>query len=81
MPHFEQGREALRNIKVPQKPPCFCMLLRKHLEGCKIKAVFQPRFERILEIKFDSYSELGDRVPMVLACEFMGKHSNNYPVQ
>jgi len=52
------------------------MLLRKHMEGCKINAVAQPNFERILEIKFDSYNELGERTPMILSCEFMGKHSN-----
>ncbi len=70
-----QGEE-LRNIEIPQKPPMFCMLLRKHLEGCKINALSQPGFERILEMHFDSYSELGAKVPMILACEFMGKHSN-----
>jgi len=68
--------EELRNIEIPQKPPMFCMLLRKHMEGCKINAVIQPGFERILEIKFDSYNELGERTPMILSCEFMGKHSN-----
>ena len=35
----------------------FCMLLRKHMEGAKINAVEQPNFERILEIKFDSFTE------------------------
>lgn len=68
--------EKLRNIEIPKKPPMFCMLLRKHMEGSKINAIVQPGFERILEIKFDSYDELGERVPMILACEFMGKHSN-----
>jgi len=68
--------EELRDIKIPQKPPMLCMLLRKHMEGCKINAVAQPNFERILEIKFDSYNELGERTPMILSCEFMGKHSN-----
>jgi predicted ribosome quality control (RQC) complex YloA/Tae2 family protein len=68
--------EELRNINIPQKPPMFCMLLRKHLEGCKINAVSSPNFDRILEIRFDSYSELGEKLPMVLACEFMGKYSN-----
>jgi len=68
--------EELRNIEIPKKPPMFCMLLRKHMEGAKINAVSQPDFERILEIKFDSYNELGERTPMILTCEFMGKHSN-----
>ena len=68
--------EELRNIEIPKKPPMFCMLLRKHMEGAKINAVEQPNFERILEIKFDSYNEVGERTPMILSCEFMGKHSN-----
>lgn len=68
--------EEKRNIQIPQMPPMFCMLLRKHLEGAKIRAVKQPDNERILEIYFDSYGEIGERVPLVLAIELMGKHSN-----
>ncbi|HSA05643.1 MAG TPA: NFACT RNA binding domain-containing protein [Candidatus Gastranaerophilales bacterium] len=68
--------EELRSIEIPQIPPMFCMLLRKHMEGSKINDIKQPGFNRILEIAFESYSELGDKVPMVLSCEFMGKYSN-----
>ncbi len=68
--------EAQRNIEIPKTPPMFCMLLRKHLEGSKIKDIQQPGFDRIFEIYFDSYSEVGEKVRMVLACELMGKHSN-----
>ena len=68
--------EKYRSIEIPQKPPMFCMLLRKHMEGAKIKAVKQPKYERILELYFDSYNELGEKAPLVLACELMGKHSN-----
>ncbi len=71
----KQGQE-LRNIEIPKTPPMFCMLLRKHMEGCKINKITQPGFNRIFEICFESYSEIGERVPMVLSCEFMGKHSN-----
>ena len=71
----EQGEEY-RHIQIPKKPPMFCMLLRKHMEGAKIKAVRQPANERILEIHFDSYNEIGDRASFVLACELMGKYSN-----
>ena len=63
--------EGLRNIEIPKKPAMFCMLLRKHMEGAKINGVIQPNFERILEIKFDSYNEVGERTPMILSCEFM----------
>lgn len=70
-----EGQE-LRSIEIPKTPPMFCMLLRKHMEGCKIKAIEQPGFNRIFELYFDSYSEVGQKVPMVLSCELMGKHSN-----
>jgi predicted ribosome quality control (RQC) complex YloA/Tae2 family protein len=71
----EEG-EKYRDIEIPVKPPMFCMLLRKHMEGAKIKLIRQPEHERIFEIYFDSYNELGERIPLVLACELMGKHSN-----
>lgn len=68
--------ESFRQVEIPQKPPMFCMLLRKHMEGAKIKEIRQPNFERIFEIYFDSYGELGEKVPLVLSIELMGKHSN-----
>lgn len=71
----EQG-EKYRDIEIPQKPPMFCMLLRKHMEGTKILDLRQPDYERIFEIYFESYNELGAKIPMVLACELMGKYSN-----
>jgi len=70
-----EGQE-MRSLEIPRTPPMFCMLLRKHMEGCKINDIKQPGFNRIFEIYFDSYSEIGEKVPMVLSCEFMGKHSN-----
>jgi len=68
--------EEYRDIEIPAKPPMFCMLLRKHMEGAKIRSIKQPDNERIYEIYFDSYNEMGERIPLVLACELMGKHSN-----
>lgn len=65
-----------REFVNPSKPPMFCMLLRKHMEGAKILDLKQPKNERILEIHFESFNELGDRMPMILACEIMGKYSN-----
>jgi len=73
---FTEEGEKYRDIEIPAKPPMFCMLLRKHTEGAKIKLIRQPDYERIFEIYFDSYNELGERIPLVLACELMGKHSN-----
>lgn len=54
----------------------FCMLLRKYIEGAKIKLIKAPEHERIFEIYVDSYNEIGERIELVLAVELMGKHSN-----
>ena len=60
----------------PDKPPMFCMLLRKHLNGGRITAIEQPRLERIINFSFDTIDELGDRVPRTLVLEAMGRHAN-----
>ena len=65
-----------RNITIPQKPPMFCMLLRKHLEGFRISGVNVPPYERIFEIFFESYNELNEKIKLCLAIELMGKYSN-----
>lgn len=65
-----------RNITIPKKPPMFCMLLRKHLEGFRIKGVNVPKYERIFEIYFESYNELNEQIELCLAIELMGKYSN-----
>ena len=41
--HFTQ--QSLEN---PAEPPMFCMLLRKHLVGARIRAIEQPELERML---------------------------------
>lgn len=65
-----------RNIQIPPKPPMFCMLLRKHLEGFRITGVNVPPYERIFEIYFESYNELNEKIKLCLAVELMGKYSN-----
>ena len=65
-----------RDIKIPQKPPMFCMQLRKYLNGSKIKDFKLVKYERILELYFDYFDEIGSLTKMCLALEFMGKHSN-----
>lgn len=74
----EEARLHLtRQVKPnPSSPPLFCMVLRKHLEGGKITALEQPGLERVLRIRVDSTSELGDPVKRTLVCEIMGRHSN-----
>ena len=35
--------EEKRNISIPQKPPMFCMLLRKHIQSSKITNVITKK--------------------------------------
>ena len=65
-----------RLIDIPQKPPMFCMLLRKYLENSKISKVEMPENERIFEIYVETYNEIGDKIYLCLAIELMGKYSN-----
>jgi len=60
----------------PTSPPSFCMLLRKYLEGGKIKEVRQVGFERIVHITIEALDEFRDWRPRLLILEIMGKHSN-----
>ncbi|HZK01736.1 MAG TPA: NFACT RNA binding domain-containing protein [Anaerovoracaceae bacterium] len=60
----------------PQNPTAFCMLLRKHLQGGRIKQIKQVLSERIVEIDVDQIDELGFIVQKRLTVEIMGKHSN-----
>ena len=60
----------------PDKPPMFCMLLRKHLLGGRILELNQPPLERILEFKLETIDELGDRVERRLILEAMGRSAN-----
>ncbi|CCO07200.1 Rqc2 family fibronectin-binding protein [Desulforamulus hydrothermalis] len=87
----EQGRRKLllsadaRDARVhltesnhinPLTPPVFCMVLRKHLEGGRIRQVSQAGLERVLQFSVDSRDELGRPGEKLLICEVMGKHSN-----
>jgi len=60
----------------PDKPPMFCMLLRKHLTGARILDLVQPPMERVLRLVLEATDELGDRVERQLVLEAMGRHSN-----
>ena len=68
--------EERRNITIPPKPPMFCMLLRKYLEGAKISDACVIENERILELLFETYDELSQKRLLCLCIELMGKHSN-----
>lgn len=60
----------------PLTPPLFCMVLRKHLEGGRIKGIEHPAFERIVHFYIEGTDELGRVSEKILVCEIMGKHSN-----
>ena len=60
----------------PEKPPMFCMLLRKYLTGARILDITQPPMERIVVFRLESLDELGDRVERGLILEAMGRHAN-----
>lgn len=60
----------------PDKPPMFCMLLRKHLSGGRILEVDQPYMERTVTLTVEAVDELGDRVRRYLVLEAMGRHAN-----
>lgn len=73
---MSKENEERRNIVIPQKPPMFCMLLRKYLEGAKISDASVVENERILEFYFETYDELSQKRSLCLSIELMGKHSN-----
>ncbi|HEY7348188.1 MAG TPA: NFACT RNA binding domain-containing protein [Ktedonobacterales bacterium] len=66
--------------KLVTDPPPFVMLLRKHLEGCRVEAVQQPRWERLVEIGFGRRSSAGQHEApsslVWLIIEVMGRLSN-----
>ena len=64
------------SVENPAQPPMLCMLLRKRLCGARLSAIEQPGLERVLLLKFDAHSELGDEITLTLAVEIMGRHSN-----
>ncbi|MCL6643262.1 MAG: NFACT family protein [Candidatus Bipolaricaulota bacterium] len=54
----------------PQRPPAFCMLLRKYLRNGIIVGVSQPGLERILDLSIRHGEEY------ILRTELLGKHTN-----
>ncbi len=60
----------------PAEPPMFCMLMRKHLSGARIRDIRQIAGDRILTLVFDCLDEMGDPVQKTLTLELMGRHSN-----
>ena len=60
----------------PAQPPMFCMLLRKHLSGARLRALEQPTGERMILLRFDAVDELNFHAQKTIALELMGKGVN-----
>ena len=45
----------------PLEPPALCMLMRKHITGGRICGIRTLESDRILEIEFEHFDELGDK--------------------
>ena len=66
------------NPENPAQPPMFCMLLRKHLSGARLREITQLPMERCAEFTFDCIDEMGDEVQKKLVAELMGRTCNLY---
>ena len=60
----------------PAEPPMFCMLLRKHLIGARIRQIEQPDWERMLLIHLDTRDEMEAESEKTLAVELIGRSAN-----
>lgn len=60
----------------PVKPPQFCMVLRKYLQGAKLVQIKQYGLDRVVSLEVENINELGDLVRYNLFIELMGKYSN-----
>lgn len=60
----------------PKVAPNFCMVLRKHLIGLRIKNIITNNLERIVTIEFEGFDDIDDIITKKLVIELMGKHCN-----
>ena len=60
----------------PPSPPMLCMLLRKKFTSAWLDSIETEDFERILTLNFSALNDFGDRVPLKIVCEIMGRYSN-----
>ncbi len=65
-----------QSFENPSEPPMFCMLLRKHLVGARIRSIEQPDMERLLLIRLAARDEMGDESEKMLAVEMIGRSAN-----
>src|SRR6266702_561938 len=67
---------AIKPSRIVSEPPAFVMLLRKYLEGARIGAIQQPRWERVIEIVAGHRSASDPEEHYRLIVEIMGRLSN-----
>ncbi|MBR3002996.1 MAG: NFACT family protein [Clostridia bacterium] len=60
----------------PQIAPNFCMLLRKHLIGLKLKNIITSGLERLVILEIEGFDDFEDIVSKKIIVELMGKHGN-----
>ena len=63
-------------LENPEKPPMFCMLLRKHMSGARLLELVQTPLERVAALRFEALNELGDRVERKLVLEAISHKTN-----
>jgi predicted ribosome quality control (RQC) complex YloA/Tae2 family protein len=69
---------ARKPTRIQSEPPPFVMLLRKYLEGARIEAILQPRWERVIELiashRISPESQVRSHYHLII--EIMGRLSN-----
>ncbi|MBO5089565.1 MAG: NFACT family protein [Clostridia bacterium] len=69
--HFTENK-----FENPEKPPMFCMLMRKHLLNGRLVRITQPDLERVIIFTFSSMNEMGDIRELNLICELLSGSAN-----
>lgn len=75
-PRYPTAHLTRRAPDNPPRPPAFCLLLRRHLEGARLVSLAQVGLDRILVLTFAARDELGDPVQLELVAELTGTRSN-----
>ena len=63
-------------LENPEKPPMFCMLMRKHMSGARLLELTQTPLERVAVLRFEALNDLGDRVERRLILEAISHKTN-----
>lgn len=75
-PNYARAQITAIPYTNPPVPTNFTMVLRKYLEGAKLVDIKQLASDRVLDFYFVTRNELGDRLPLILSLEMMGRYSN-----